>query len=263
MNDSSGGSGVDNFGRSVFLNLLKACWKHQDHLWPATKSVTVFRKGDVRISIASLLRLEKDGRFLLIRNPNRPEAYGPIGGVFKYYPMALDQLDKMEFRGRQIHVDGAEDFERDLRGELPATNLPIFLNWFKARQGREEQDCIRRELREELQLIGVPGAIQSVAERLSFSLVRRVHEGPFKHANLPIPQFRYFEVFRLVTSAGAEDTIDNLFALAENKPDDLLVASTSEIQRLRARDGRVIGGHSQYLFSSKWHGAEPPEYVVN
>ncbi len=246
-------------GKGTLLNLVKACLKHQDHLVPVTKAVTVYRWGELRVSLASLLRLESDGRYLLVRSRHRREGYGPFGGVFKYYDTAVGFLDRVEFKTQERSEDQVDDLERDLRGHLPASNFPAFMNWFKARHGREEQDCLRREMREELSEIQAPESVVAAVERLSYTLVRRVHEGPIRHANLQEPQFRYLEVYRPAPEAESAQVIDALFAMAGELPDDLLVVSASEIKRLRAKDGRVIGGHAQYLLSSSWHGVEPPE----
>lgn len=254
MGESNNESGIVIPVRGAIWNLLKACWKHQDHLWPAAKAATIYRSKELRVSLASLLRIEKGGKFLLVRSRHRREAYGPYGGVFKYYRTADCDLDRVEFK-----TDHVDDIERDLRGYLPARYFPAFLNWFKARYGREEQDCLRREMREELQEIQAPVSVAAAVERLSFTLVRRVHEGPIQHANLREPQFRYFEVYRPALETDAAQVVDTLFGMVETHPSELLVASVDEIKRLRADDGRVIGGHTQYLLSSKWHGVEPPE----
>lgn len=257
MNDNNDESPISGFGRNALVNLLKATWKHQDHLWPATKAVTTFRSQDLRVSMASILRLEHNGKFVLIRNPNRPESFGPIGGVFKYFPSAQNVMDSFEFTYEQRKTGNLEDSERDLRGKISAKHLPIFLNWFKSRSGREEQDCIRRELREELGEIGIDFRNINILDQTSYSLVRRIHEGPYKHATLDIPQFRYFEVYRIAIQGEAKNVFTALSELAQNN-ENLLVARRDEIEKMRADNGSVIGGHSTYLFSSSWHGSEPP-----
>jgi hypothetical protein len=97
----------------------------------------------IRVSCASLCRIEHLDKFLLLLNANRRQKglyrLGPIGG-------ALQVLDA----GRLTRFGAAlEDAaSSDLRLMLPMTALPAFRDWFYTGEGRERSPF--RELREEL-----------------------------------------------------------------------------------------------------------------
>ena len=97
----------------------------------------------IRVSCATLCRIEHFDKFLLLLNANRREKglyrLGPIGG-------ALQVFDVNHMSRFQAALEDAAS--RDLRLTLPHTALPAFRDWFFTGEGRERSPF--RELREEL-----------------------------------------------------------------------------------------------------------------
>jgi hypothetical protein len=89
--------------------------------------VSLRPSGEVRVSVASLLRVQDDDRYVVVHSPYRPDSYGPLGGVVKYLPAARPALDRLRFR-EEPRVD--QRMRNDLRGFLPARALPGFVRWF-------------------------------------------------------------------------------------------------------------------------------------
>jgi hypothetical protein len=101
------------------------------------------RSNLIRVSCATLCRIEHLDKFLLLMNANRREKglyrLGPIGG-------ALQVVDVEHMSHFQAALE--DPASRDLRLTLPYTALPAFRDWFFTGEGRERSPF--RELREEL-----------------------------------------------------------------------------------------------------------------
>jgi hypothetical protein len=97
----------------------------------------------IRVSCATLCRIEHRARFLLLLNANRRQKgtyqLGPIGGALRL--LDVDRL--AEFRARP-ETSGSDD----LRLTLPRRHLDAFRVWFATGEGRERSPF--RELHEEL-----------------------------------------------------------------------------------------------------------------
>jgi hypothetical protein len=97
----------------------------------------------IRVSCATLCRIEHLGKLLLLLNLNRREKgiyrLGPIGGALRLFD--LDRLDAFG----AVPEDPAQE---DLRLTMPPAALPAFRAWFYTGEGRERSPF--RELREEL-----------------------------------------------------------------------------------------------------------------
>lgn len=212
---------------------------------------------EVRVSISAILAIADGGRYLLIRNSRRPEAFGPIGGVYKHLEEAQPELEAMQFRPEGIDAV----MKNDLRGFLPRRRLGKFLKWFERKDDREMPgDCLRRELREELNEIGL--GTMRVPAQLALRRVRTVCEGPevVPGQQLFQYQFRLFEVFALVSSGRQmEAFIRALIGQAESHS-DILLASAPEIVAGRSADNRMITQHSPYVIGKKRSRPETPTF---
>lgn len=107
----------------------------------------------IRVSCATLCRIEHAGRFLLLINQNRRHKglyiLSPIGGALRVY--APERLDVF----RAVPENPALD---DLRLTLPVAALPDFRGWFVRGEDRETSPF--RELREEL--VGESGLLDAL-----------------------------------------------------------------------------------------------------
>lgn len=97
----------------------------------------------IRVSCASLCRIEHQDRFLLLLNMNRRSrgiyVLSPLGGAIRLF----DSTRLEEFSA--VPEDPAQN---DLRVTLPYEMLPAFSDWFYSGEGRERSPF--RELQEEL-----------------------------------------------------------------------------------------------------------------
>jgi 8-oxo-dGTP pyrophosphatase MutT (NUDIX family) len=219
--------------------------------------VSLRPSGEVRVSVASLLRVQDDDRYVVVHSPYRPDSYGPLGGVVKYLPAARPALDRLRFR-EEPRVD--QRMRNDLRGFLPARALPGFVRWFDRQENRETAlDCIRRELVEELGEIGHP-ELASDIDRLHFTHVRHVVDGPLKVPGHTYRRLRLFDVWDLtLDTPEAVRLREALVTLAADPLDRGAVLVTSS-DILHGRHERAyVAPQAAYLMGDRrFHSDLPP-----
>ncbi|MBK8900394.1 MAG: hypothetical protein IPM53_04360 [Anaerolineaceae bacterium] len=203
--------------------------------------------------MAAVLRVSDGSRLLLIKNRQRPESFGPLGGVIKFYASAKLE-DRFEFQSQSKRSDLGDD----LRGFLPARNFYAFMKWFRSKQDREVES-VTRELVEELREIYLDELANTI-QSLPLSFVRHVHEGVQHVPGTHYYQFRYLEVYELnPTDENGRRLTQELFSAVETN-DHLLAVTHREIMRRRSRSGHLIGVHSGYLVGRKRAGPEPAPF---
>ncbi|MCX4407483.1 hypothetical protein ACFV8Z_10970 [Streptomyces sp. NPDC059837] len=235
--------------------IVSVLWNNRGRLPLLVASLRLFR--EVRVSMASLLRIQDDDRYILVHSPYRPDSYGPPGGVIKYHPAARPALDRLRFR-EELRVD--QRMRSDLRGFLPGRALPGFVRWFDRQEDRESAlECVRRELAEELAEIDHPELAVGI-DRLHFTHVRHVVDGPLKVPGRPYRVVRLFDIWDLSLDTPEGIRLrDALTALASDPTDrGVLVATADDIVHGR-RQRSYLAPHAAYLMGeSRFHADLPP-----
>src|SRR5262245_52406252 len=112
------------------------------------------RKTEMRVAFSAFLKISDGQRYVLVRNLHRPETFSPFGGVLKHNSAAVQELDECQFKPDA--VGNASDAKNDLRGFLPRARLRRIVRWYDGVRDRESAgECLMRELREELNEIGL------------------------------------------------------------------------------------------------------------
>lgn len=250
-------------GLRGMLFLMKFALRHQENLVPIIKSIRHFNS-KIRISTSAVLLVKNDDDYVLVKNHHRPEFYAPIGGVYKHTGKKPEILEKIEWQADYtLHTPKLEDMKNDLRGIIIGRRFPEFLNWFTSRRGREGEQCIYRELREELLEGSVGKSLRDRSADIKLELFRRVLEGPHAIDGRSYQaQFRYFEVYRPdMTHDLTAEFFNEVVKRARQNDNHLTVAKEKEIIAGRTELARQpIAPHAKYFFSSEWHGIEPVKY---
>ncbi len=156
---------------ALILAIVGVAFRYRKYLKIAINCFIFSRNKKIRVSMAAILSVRRENYFILVRNHHRPQTFGPIGGVYKYYPSAIEHLDQCGFQP-QIRD---QDMKNDLRGFLLGKNLPSFLEWFFSGKNREIES-LSREIKEELQEIRLIVELESVTD-LQYDLIKSVIEG--------------------------------------------------------------------------------------
>jgi 8-oxo-dGTP pyrophosphatase MutT (NUDIX family) len=212
---------------------------------------TTLASGQLRVSVAVLLRVKDDDGYVLFHHPFRPGVYGPPGGVVKYTDEARGDLDAMGFVEQR--PAGREALMRyDLRGSVPSRYGLRFLRWFDRCVSRESgPECLLRELREELAEVGHP-ELAPLAGKLRFELVRSVVDGPRPTPGKRHRTIRFFEVYDTIgDTPEAVELRRRLLELARDAAEtDIILARSADIEEGR-RDQFLISPQSAFLLGTR------------
>jgi hypothetical protein len=192
----------------------------------------------IRITTAYLFRIEKNGKYLLIKRHKKDMVgYQPVGGAYKYFKEENRKLfDELGITPcTKIAPDS--DTENDLRIILKRRKkLPKYLKWLAGRENREIDPT--REFDEELV---VPGLLPEEAFRhFKYNYVGK-HQEFDRNSPLGIDEFRYADIFELRVETDAQRKA--IQALEANS-DEVIFASAEEINKGRTNNGKVILPHT-------------------
>jgi hypothetical protein len=249
---------------AALIWLATYCYRNWFVIGAFPRCILWQRQRRVRISVAVLLRVVTDGRFILARLPRRPEAFGPLGGVVKFHPQALPALGEIGFEPQLPPAPG-DARAQDLRGFLPARELLTFVRWLSAKRDRENSmDCLRRELAEECHELGLPVSNEDLGS-LQFTFQWRVREGPRSLGPVfDYLQFRSLEVFDLNGNSAANRRFITVLreAAAAGGGDPIAEVTVGEIRsgRMVANPRALIAHHSCYLFTRRRLREELPPF---
>ncbi|MFJ2789020.1 MULTISPECIES: hypothetical protein [unclassified Streptomyces] len=238
---------VEKIVGGVLVALLtavgRALWQNRRHL--SLFRVLLTPLGQVRVSVAVLLRVNDEDHYVLFSSVTRPGAFGPPGGVVKYHEAAKSRLERLGFEpeGR-----ARAEMRHDLRGFLPALRVLGFARWLQRGTDREAPtECLRRELVEELGEVGHEELVP-LAREAGFQPVARYIDGPLKVPGETYRQIRFFEVYDLVPDR--PETVELRSAvldLASDAEEPLVIGVTRrDITRGRSR-AHVVLPQSAFL----------------
>jgi hypothetical protein len=211
----------------------------------------VLNSRTVRVSFSALLRIRDDDRYVLFNMRNRPGSYGPPGGVYKYFPPAAGLLDALGFRQERFTSEAGRA-RADLRGFLPSRSVRSFRTWFDGGAYREDTgECLRREMEEELEEVGLP-ALAAEVPGLASAHHRTLVEGPYNVPGRSYRQLRRFDVQDLVIAHGAAAWLWQRLVDAGTGPSAGEVVCATEREILHGRCGAaLIAPHSAYLIGAR------------
>lgn len=186
----------------------------------------------IRVSVAVLVVIRKDGDFLLVESRRRPGQWGPISGAMQYYPTEREIVPSFAPE-RPVGVG-----PQDLRGTLECRDLLRLIRAVRRRERCEAPEgAAAREFYEEV----VSQAADAGEPPFQFMLDREATQGPYQYSD-EYGQFRLFFVTTVVANSDAAKWID-----AHGSLDHLRSVSRDEILRLAASPQSDVLPHSLLL----------------
>lgn len=195
----------------------------------------------IRLSLAYLLRIEVQGKYLLVKSNRIPNSYQPVGGVYKYYDSARHFLACIHaLPDHSITQD--DDSEDDLRLLLSARwRLRKFLKWFFGRQQREADPW--REFYEELVATGI--VLSSDFQYIRHELLGQFIEPIHFDKSFRVDTFKYVDIFSIhYVSDAQKNAIRQLLHTAS---DDFIWVTPEEIESEKTSSGVRILPHTQKI----------------
>ena len=107
----------------------------------------IYRKKDIRLSIAYLFRIKVDNKYLLVKSRTR-NYFQPVGGCFKTLPGSEKIFEKLNIKPDRLIETEKGIAKGDLRVYVKGLNVIEFLEWFDSKEDRETSPW--REFCEEL-----------------------------------------------------------------------------------------------------------------
>lgn len=211
------------------------CIEKNNEVFPIYKYI-FFYNNEIRLSIAYLMRIKIDNKYLLMWNEKR-HTFTPVGGVYKYYTEAEGRL-------RELETESSIDFTKvssvnDLRIVIKVKNIHNFFAWFKSGIGREWD--ISREVDEEL-------LIEDSVERckLICNMKYFKYKTVYRHRNHVHRkrELHYFDIFEWKLDETQQRIIKNMI---EKQPNKYILASVDEIKNEKMNDGRILGDNCYSL----------------
>jgi hypothetical protein len=199
-----------------------------------------FSDKPIRVTTAYLLRIEIDGKYLLIKRhkKDRP-GYQPVGGAFKF----LKNENSSRFHKLGIEpchfIERDKDAENDLRIIIKRRrNLIRYLKWFESRTDRELDPW--REFYEELIADGFLSF--KAFPHIQYSFVGKNEEYVSPSPAYPIDELRYAEVYELKFES--DEQKNEIRHLLTSDDDRITFATPAEIRNGSTNDGVRILPHT-------------------
>lgn len=228
----------------VLLALATWSW-HNRRILVVVLWVARNPKVAIRLSYASVLKLEESGNFWLIPTRRTPVRLGPVGGVRKAIKTKEGVLTSRGFKFENVAGDPGAVAGSDIRGTLISRDLIAIWNAARDPENVESGlDALRREMREEL-----GAGLDRQISALRFKKERTAIEGPKQYGAGQPPILRIVDVFRVVSPAGSDEirevmqTVKRIGTLASSH--ELLYGETRMPERVQ------ITSPSVFLIGSK------------
>lgn len=203
----------------------------------------LYRNEPIRVSMSYLV-IVSSGNDLLLVPGWRFQQFQPVGGVYKYFPEAVDELSRCDFESDTL-VAADSDSEGDLRLVVRGRHLLRFLRWFD--EGRNREQGPWREFYEELVAPGrLPADVFGCAQfRLLGRRYNAIRRTPYVNM---MREVLVADVFELMPN---DRQVEALRQLRQRKTSDVLWldAVTARKRGAGTTTGPIphIGAHVDWL----------------
>lgn len=209
----------------------------------------LYRKKEIRISIAYLFRIKVNGKYLLVKSRTRNH-YQPVGGVFKTLPGSKKIFDKLKVKSDRLIETDHGIAKGDLRVFVKGINVIEFLDWFNSKEDREISPW--REFCEELLTTGIIPYPQF--RYIDYEYKKTIQSPIMKLDTGELGMFIH-EIFDLVPNDEQQPILENLLQQG-NTPtyiwaDEYLINRLGHDERTKAYTFE-IAPHTKWALNLKW-----------
>lgn len=96
----------------------------------------LYRKKDIRLSLAYLYRIKIDNKYLLVKSNHR-DYFQPVGGAYKTLPGSEKIFEKLDVKSDRLIETEKGIAKGDLRVFVKGINVIEFLEWYNSKEDRE------------------------------------------------------------------------------------------------------------------------------
>lgn len=96
----------------------------------------LYRKKEIRLSLAYLYRIKIDNKYLLVKSNHR-DYFQPVGGAYKTLPGSEKIFEKLDVKSDRLIETEKGIAKGDLRVFVKGINVIEFLEWYYSKEDRE------------------------------------------------------------------------------------------------------------------------------
>lgn len=205
-----------------------------------------YRNERVRVSMSYLLRIQINGKFLLVKS-SEYDFYQPVGGVYKVLNTDLGYLIERFGWNKDNKYPDSKEKKCDLRGTIPAPKLLPFIKWFKL--GKQRETAPWREFYEEL----INKEILSIKDFPYFEYRHlRIIQPRIKRTENKKLEFFSFDIFDFIPTSTQECKLKN----TQNEDSEYIKwVDEQTIENLNARKKTakeiLLGEHTKWIIRER------------
>lgn len=209
----------------------------------------LFRKKEIRLSIAYLFRIKVNGKYLLVKSSRR-NYFQPVGGAFKTLPGSEKIFEKLKVKSDRLIETEKGIAKNDLRVFVKGINVIEFIEWFNSKEDRETSPW--REFCEELISTGILPWKQFRYIDYKF---KGTIQTPILNLDSGDKGIFIYEIYDLVINDEQKPILENL--LNEGNKDNYIWADEFLINRLGHSESNKryiheIAKHTKWALNLKW-----------
>lgn len=230
---------------ALIFGAFKKAYSNKEYLRYFLQTTIGLRKQRIRVSVSALIRIQLDGKLLLVRGNRIKHQFQPVGGVLKSLPSAKPVFDNMGVSSDYDSYGFDNDIQDDLRVRLPAKKLIAFLKWYNSEKDRESDPF--REFHEELVATGI--LTVKVFPHIQTAHVRQVLTPIHFSNHFQCHELMIAEIYDLLPSQEQQEALRNTMTI---QSDEFKWVSESAIRR-RGHDQHepiVIAETAEWLLNN-------------
>jgi SMODS-associated NUDIX domain len=239
---------IELVGGIVLYGILQLL-QNVKHLKFYFQTQFLYRRKDIRLSLAYLYRIQIDDRYLLVKSSHR-DYFQPVGGAYKTLPGSKYIFEKLSVKSDRLIETEKGIAKGDLRVFVKGLNVIEFLEWFDSNQDRETSPW--REFCEEL-------ISTHIVPWQDFKFINYKFKGRIKTPILDLDSgdkgVFIFDIYDLVPNNDQLKILENLLILGDTEK--YIWVDEYHINRLGHNEidkkySYRIGQHTKWALNMEW-----------